>query len=183
MCLWCPFPRALRAEGERCTGQKVSLCSLPCLEGSHIRSQAIPAHRNAGAGSCLHPCGTGSSVGLCSCAVTTTSWLLLTCIFTTVQTIYPIPWAMCSAVAKLLPVQFGSAHQNAFCWGPQLPARTLKMSPSVFYKSCGHLSSSLNVLTHDPCGLSIISVIVFMTECTTNNVSASVGPFWACWLW
>lgn len=49
MCLWCPFPRVLRAEGERCTGQEVSLYSLPCSEGSHIRGQAMPAHRNRGA--------------------------------------------------------------------------------------------------------------------------------------
>lgn len=137
-------------QGERCTGQKVSLYTLPCwraLPSGARQSQHAGIQEQVP----LHRCDTGSTVGLCSCAGTTTRRLLLTRISTTVPVpCCPVPWAMCSAVAKLLPVQLpGSAQQNTFCWGPQFPSRTLKKSPSVFYKSCGHLSSSLNAPTRD----------------------------------
>lgn len=146
MCLWCPFPRALRGKGAQ--GRKSPF--TPCLARRAVPSGARQfQHTGIQEQVPLHRCDTGSTVGLCSCAGTTTRRLLLTCISTTVQTICPVPWAMCSAVAKLLPVQLGSAQQNTFCWGPQFPSRTLKKSPSVFYKSCGHLSSSLYAPTRD----------------------------------
>lgn len=145
MCLWCPFPSALRAEGERSTGQKVSFA--PCLAGAALTSGARHCQHR---GTQEQACGAGGSVGLSSSPGTRTSCLLLTCISTTMQAIYRVPWAMCSSVAKLLPVQLGTAQQNAFCWGPQFPSRTLKRSLSVFYKSCGPLSSSFNAPTRDP---------------------------------
>lgn len=39
MCIWCSFPRALRAEGERCTGQKASLCTLSPQEPGNPSTQ------------------------------------------------------------------------------------------------------------------------------------------------
>lgn len=146
MCLWCPFPRALRGKGAQ--GRKSPF--VPCLAWRAFPSGARQSqHAGIQEQVPLNPCDTGRAVGLCSCAETTTRRLLLTPISTTLQTICSVPWAMCSAVAKLLPVQFGSAEQNTFCWGPQFPSRTLKKLLSVFYKSCWHLSSSLNAPTRD----------------------------------
>lgn len=134
----------------------------------------------------LHPCGTGSSVGQCSSAVSTASCLLLTCVSTTVQTIYPVPWAMCSVVAKLLPVQLGIiAQRNTFCWGPQFPARTLKKSLSVFYKSCRHLSSSLSAPTRDPRQLLACpsSLSLFWWSSGPRAMFSICRTFWAHCLW
>lgn len=95
--VWCFFPRHVKAalwpaEGERCSGlqagaESLPLC-LPCTEGFHISSRAIPAHRGVQEQVALHPYGPGNTVGLYSCIVT--RWLLLTCISTVVQTICPI---------------------------------------------------------------------------------------------